>query len=72
MPLYSPQQAALSHRLAQPHHGLVVCFCAAWCDTCRAYQADFTALADDCPQHVFVWADIEEHPGPTSKTFRRC
>jgi len=62
MPLYSPRQAALSHRLAHPHHGLVVCFCAAWCDTCRAYQAEFATLADDCAQHVFVWADIEEYP----------
>lgn len=41
---------------------LVVCFCAAWCDTCRQYERDFAQLASKWPQHVFTWVDIEENP----------
>jgi len=62
MPVYFPRQPALTTRLAQPYRGLVVCFCAAWCDTCRSYQADFATLADATPAYVFVWADIEDYP----------
>jgi len=62
MPVYLPRQQTLTTRLAQPHQALVVCFCAAWCDTCRRYQSEFARLADATPQHVFVWADIEDHP----------
>jgi len=62
MPVYLPQQQALSARLAQPHQGLVICFCAAWCDTCRGYHTALATLADAYPQHVFIWADIEDHP----------
>ena len=47
----------------QAHTGLiVVCYCAAWCDTCRAYEPDFTRLAGQWPQHCFLWVDIEDHP----------
>jgi len=62
MPVYLPQQPTLTRRLSQPYQALVVCFCAAWCDTCGRYQSDYAALADARPQHVFVWADIEDHP----------
>lgn len=51
----------LARRLAT-HEGLVIaCYCAAWCDTCRAYRGDFQALASRVPQHIFVWVDIEEN-----------
>jgi len=62
MPVYLPQQQSLTTRLSQPHQGLILCFCAAWCDTCGRYQRDYARLADAHPQHVFVWADIEDHP----------
>lgn len=42
--------------------GLVACFCAAWCDTCRDYAPAFAQLADKFPQYVFIWVDIEENP----------
>jgi len=52
----------LASRLGTPHRGLVLCFCAAWCDTCRAYQEKFDDLAGQYADWVFVWVDIEEHP----------
>lgn len=39
----------------------VVCYCAAWCNTCAAYQPQFDQLANHYPQHCFVWVDIEEN-----------
>lgn len=39
---------------------LVVCLCAAWCDTCNAYRSTFAALAQQHPQTRFVWLDIED------------
>jgi len=68
MPFYFPRQPALTARLTQPYQGLVVCFCAAWCDTCRSYQADFAVLADATPSYVFVWADIEDYPDLLGET----
>ncbi len=38
----------------------VVCLCAQWCGTCRAYQAVFDAVAAQFPQLHFVWLDVEE------------
>ncbi len=39
---------------------VVACLCAAWCDTCRAYQPGFEALAQAHPDKRFVWIDIED------------
>jgi thioredoxin 1 len=39
----------------------VVCYCAAWCDTCTQYREQFDALAKRWPTHTFVWIDIEEN-----------
>lgn len=39
---------------------LVVCLCAAWCGTCRDYQAGFADLATRYPDIGVVWADIED------------
>lgn len=39
---------------------LVACLCAAWCDTCRAYQPGFEALEKEFPRHRFAWVDIED------------
>jgi thioredoxin-like negative regulator of GroEL len=39
---------------------VVACLCAAWCDVCKQYRAGFDALADEHPEHQFVWIDIED------------
>lgn len=41
---------------------LVACFCAAWCDTCAQYRPKLAALAEQYPDRVFAWIDIEDHP----------
>lgn len=54
--------SALQARLAGFEGLTIVCYCAAWCDTCTQYRPGFEALADQYAQHVFVWVDIEENP----------
>ncbi|MGS0740578.1 thioredoxin family protein [Glaciimonas sp. GG7] len=39
---------------------VVACLCAAWCGSCREYQANFKALAERHPEARFVWIDIED------------
>jgi len=62
MTIYLPGQPDLAKRLEDKEQMLVICFCAAWCDTCRAYQPKFEALSQTFPQASFVWVDIEDHP----------
>lgn len=62
MTLYFPDTPALTQRLQATDVTLVMCFCAAWCDTCKEYQPKFEDLASRHPQTCFVWVDIEEHP----------
>ena len=64
MPVFNPliDPAALKARLSLDTGLAIVCFCAAWCDTCVKYQPDFDTLALKWPQHTFVWIDIEENP----------
>ncbi|AWI54899.1 thiol reductase thioredoxin [Aquabacterium olei] len=38
----------------------VVCLCAAWCGTCREYEALFAALQQGAPSHRYRWIDIED------------
>ncbi|WP_353171019.1 thioredoxin family protein [Paracandidimonas soli] len=53
----------LSRHLTQhPGSPIVACYCAAWCNTCAGYRKDFERLAQDWPDHAFVWIDIEERP----------
>jgi thioredoxin-like negative regulator of GroEL len=40
---------------------LVVCLCAAWCDTCTAYRPVLEQTAGQFPGARFVWLDIEDH-----------
>jgi thiol-disulfide isomerase/thioredoxin len=64
MPAFNPltDSSVLLARLGR-HSGLVVvCYCAAWCNTCAQYQKDFNKLAEKWPEHTFVWVDIEESP----------
>ena len=39
---------------------LVVCLCAAWCDTCAEFRDTFTRLSRAHPQAAFVWLDVED------------
>ena len=39
---------------------LVVCLCAAWCGTCKEYEAGFKELEAQYPDVGFVWVDIED------------
>jgi len=64
MPALEPgtDAQALRGLLARPDTSLVICFCAAWCDSCREYRPKLDALAAQRPQFAFVWVDIEDHP----------
>lgn len=64
MPVFNPLHNLSALRTQLDHHQnlVIVCYCAQWCDTCKKYQDDFERLADQCPQHAFVWIDIEENP----------
>ncbi|ANN79240.1 thioredoxin family protein [Bordetella flabilis] len=63
MPAFEPgtDSAALRDLLHRSDIDLVVCFCAAWCDTCREYRPKFDALAATQPAYAFAWIDIEDH-----------
>ena len=39
---------------------VVACLCAGWCDVYKQYREGFDALAEQYPQHHFVWIDIED------------
>jgi thioredoxin 1 len=39
---------------------LVVCLCAAWCGTCREYEAGFRELEAQYPDVGFIAVDIED------------
>lgn len=62
MTCYLPDTLALTERLDASDSKLVLCFCAAWCDTCKEYQPKFESLASQHPEACFVWIDIEDHP----------
>ena len=39
---------------------LVVCLCAAWCDTCTEFRGTFAKLAQSHPGAGYVWLDVED------------
>ena len=39
---------------------LVVCLCAAWCDTCTEFRVTFDKLAQSQPGARFAWLDVED------------
>ncbi|HWV62663.1 MAG TPA: thioredoxin family protein [Oxalicibacterium sp.] len=39
---------------------VVACLCAAWCDVCNSYRSGFDTLANEHPDKLFVWIDIED------------
>jgi thiol-disulfide isomerase/thioredoxin len=62
MELFSPDNPILKDYLSKSDGLLVVCYCAAWCDTCTQYRPKIEGLAHSRPEHVFVWVDIEDDP----------
>ena len=50
---------------------VVACLCAAWCDTCGAWRAQFERVAAASPQFVFRWIDIEDEADLIASTHRR-
>ncbi|MEI8399319.1 MAG: thioredoxin family protein [Alcaligenaceae bacterium] len=60
--MYFPNSPTLAIALEQPEHTLVMCFCAAWCDACKAYQPKFEALSQQHPEACLIWVDIEDYP----------
>jgi thioredoxin len=50
-------------KLSAREHGtglLVVCFCAAWCDTCDGVRAALERIAARDAASTYVWLDIED------------
>jgi thioredoxin reductase (NADPH) len=39
---------------------LVVCLCAAWCETCAEFRDTFDRLAQASAGATFVWLDVED------------
>ena len=62
MTTFKPGSRALADRLQPPDARLVICFCAAWCDTCKEYEPRLDALSSRHPDISVVWVDIEDHP----------
>lgn len=62
MTCYFPETSALAQRLRCDDPMLVICFCAAWCDTCKEYQIRFEGLSAAHPDACFIWVDIEDFP----------
>ena len=55
--LISPAQ--LQQELSR-HQTIVACLCAEWCDVCTAYRPKFDDLANQHPDCLFLWIDIED------------
>jgi thiol-disulfide isomerase/thioredoxin len=60
--VYFPNSPTLANALEQAELTVVLCFCAAWCDACKAYQPKFEALGQQHPNACFIWSDIEDYP----------
>ena len=39
---------------------VVVCLCAAWCETCREFRTTYHAIAAADQATLYVWLDIED------------
>lgn len=62
MPLLTPTSPHLKTLLGTTTRPLIVCYCAAWCDTCTVYRQKLEVLSNQLNDYVFVWVDIEDHP----------
>ena len=48
------------HAPSIPPAMMVVCLCAAWCDTCTEFRVAFDRIAAARPDMRFIWLDIED------------
>ena len=55
-----PAERPVERPVERPAPLAVLCLCAAWCDTCRQWQATFEAAARARPDLAFRWIDIED------------
>ena len=62
MTTFKPGSHELADRLRPQDATLVICYCAAWCDTCKEYEPKLEALSSRHPEICVVWVDIEDHP----------
>jgi thioredoxin 1 len=63
MPLLTTDAAdgpALARALASADRPLIVCLCAAWCDTCEEFKLTFERLANADASAAYLWIDIED------------
>ena len=60
--MFLPNSPTLAQTLERPGLTVVICFCAAWCDACKAYQPKYEALGQQHSDICFIWADIEDYP----------
>lgn len=62
MPSITLEPENLSELVARMDHDIwvVACLCAAWCDVCTQYKPGFDALAEQHPDKLFLWIDIED------------
>jgi thioredoxin reductase (NADPH) len=60
--VYAVQARFDAHAVRLPAM-MVVCLCAAWCDTCTEFRVAFDRIAAARPQVRFVWLDIEDDSG---------
>ena len=62
LPLTHPDLRALlaATLAATPSAGAVICLCAAWCGTCRAFEPGFRQAALAHPGLAFRWLDVED------------
>lgn len=61
-PVYPAAQwsALQARRRATAPSTLVVCLCAEWCAVCRDFKAEYRALAQQHPEILFAYLDIED------------
>ncbi|MCL2872318.1 MAG: thioredoxin family protein [Betaproteobacteria bacterium] len=61
-PVYlAAQWAALqARRRSSASSTLVVCLCAEWCAVCRDFKTEYRALAQQQPEILFAYLDIED------------
>src|SRR5215469_1206104 len=65
MPVFDTKTGLPATLINAPSEGaslVVVCFCAAWCDTCDAFREAFERIAGARPGAIFVDIDIENFP----------
>ena len=56
----APHNYAEVIALLETRDWVVCCLCAAWCDVCTEFRADFNRLARQHPDKVLLWIDIED------------